>query len=80
MECHCHLRNVQDFLADGKTPYERRIGEPFKGSILPFGAIVDYHPTSPKDQARIHHFGKKVLPGIFLGCELIARESGKEIF
>ena len=23
MECHCHLRNVQDLLADGKTPYER---------------------------------------------------------
>ena len=26
MECHCHLRNVQDLLADGKTPYERRFG------------------------------------------------------
>ena len=30
MECHCYLRNVQDLLADGKTPYERRFGEPFK--------------------------------------------------
>ena len=24
-----YLLNVQDFLADGKTPYERRFGEPF---------------------------------------------------
>ena len=29
MECYCHLRNVQDLLADGKTPYEKRFGEPF---------------------------------------------------
>ena len=24
VECYCYLRNVQDFLAEGKTPYERR--------------------------------------------------------
>ena len=30
-ECHCYLRQVQDFLSDGKTPYERRFGEPFRG-------------------------------------------------
>ena len=29
LEHHCYLRNVQDFLADGKTPHERRFGEPF---------------------------------------------------
>ena len=34
--------------------------------------MVEYHPFSPKDHARIHQVGKKVLPGIFLGCELIA--------
>ena len=27
MECCCCHRNVQDLLADGKTPYERRFGE-----------------------------------------------------
>ena len=31
----------------------------------------------PKDQARIHQFDKKVLPGIFLGYELIAVEVWK---
>ena len=61
MECNCYLRNVQDLLADGKTPYERRLGEPFKGPKIPFGAMVDSHPSSPKDQARIHQFGKKLL-------------------
>ena len=59
-------------LAYGKTPYERRFVEPFKGPITPFGAMVEYHPSSPKDQARIHQFGRKVLPGFFLGCALTA--------
>ena len=30
MECYCYLRNVQDPLADGRTPFERRSGESFK--------------------------------------------------
>ena len=34
--------------------------------------MVEYHPSSPKDQATLHQFGKKVIPGIFLGYELIA--------
>ena len=70
--CHCHLRNVQDLLADEKAPYERRFGEPFRGPIILFGAMVDCHPSSPKDLAKIHQLGKKVLPAIFLGHELIA--------
>ena len=44
----------------GKTPYERRSGEPFKGPIMPFGSLVEYYPISAKDQSRIHQFGKKV--------------------
>ena len=31
MECSCFLRNVQDLVAEGKTRYERRFVEPFKG-------------------------------------------------
>ena len=75
MECYCYQRNVQDLLPDGKTPCEKRFGEPFKGPVIPYGAMVEYHPTSPKDQARIHQLGKKVLLGIFLGFELIAATS-----
>ena len=35
MECYTYLRNVTDLLSDGKTPYERRFGQPFKGPIMP---------------------------------------------
>ena len=72
MECYTYLRNVTDLLSDGKTPYERRFGEPFKGPIIPFGSLVEYHPITAKDQSRIHQFGKKVLPGLFLGYALYA--------
>ena len=72
MECYTHLRNVTDLLSDGKTPYERRFGQPFKGPIIPFGSLVEYHPITAKDQSRIHQFGKKVLPGLFLGYALYA--------
>ena len=30
MECYTYLRNIEDLLPDGKTPYESRFGEPFK--------------------------------------------------
>ena len=72
MECYTYLRNVTDLLSDGKTPYERRFGQPFKGPIIPFGSLVEYHPRTAKDQSRIHQFGKKVLPGLFLGYALYA--------
>ena len=70
MECYTYLRNVTDLLSDGKTPYERRFGQPLKGPIIPFGSLVEYHPFTAKDQSRIHQFGKKVLPGLFLGYAL----------
>ena len=56
----------------GRTPYERRFGQPLKGPIIPFGSLVEYSPISAKDQSRIHQFGKKVLPGLFLGYALCA--------
>ena len=42
MECYTYLRNIQDLLSDGKTPYERRFGKPLKGPIIPFGSLVEY--------------------------------------
>ena len=62
MECYCYLRNIQDPSSDGKIPYELRFGEDFKGPIIPFGALVKYHPISTQDQQRIHQFGSKNLP------------------
>ena len=72
MECYTYLRKVTDLLSDGKTPYERRFGQPFKGPVIPFVSLVEYHPTTAKDQSRIHQFGKNVLPGLFLGYALYA--------
>ena len=72
MECYTYLRNVTDLLSDGKTPYERRSGKPSGGPVIPFGSLVEYHPKTSKDQSRIHQFGKKVLPGLFLGYALYA--------
>ena len=37
------------------------------------GMEVEYHPIFAKDQSRLHQFGNKVLPGIFLGYVLYAR-------
>ena len=54
MECYTYLRNVTDLLSDGKTPYERCFGQPFKGPSIPFGSLVEYHPITAKDQSRIH--------------------------
>ena len=74
--CHRMLylsaKTFQDLLSDRKTPYERRFGKPLKGPIIPFGSLVEYDPTLQKDQSRIHQFGKKVLPGLFLGYALYA--------
>ena len=66
MECNCYLRNIQDLLSDGKTPYERRFG----GPVFPFRAMLECHPISAEDLSRLHQFGAKVLPVIFLGYAL----------
>ena len=65
---------------DKQTPYERRFGEPFKGPIVLFVALVEYHPIPTRDSSRLHDFGKKVLPGIFLGYASITGEFENERF
>ena len=39
--------------------------------------MVEYYPISAQDQSRIHQFGNKVLPGIFLGYAFYAGEIWK---
>ena len=56
----------------GRRPLNDVLGNHFKGPIIPFGSLVEYYPISAKDQSRIHQFGKKVLPGLFLGYALYA--------
>ena len=77
MECYTYLRNVTDQFSDEKTSYETRFGQPCKKPIIPFDSLVQYHPITAKDQSRIHQFGKKVLPGLFLGYALYAERIWK---
>ena len=42
-------KHSRSFISDGKTPYERRFGVPFNGPVIPFGAMVEYHPVCAKD-------------------------------
>ena len=52
MEYYYYLRNVQDLLTDGKTPYERRFEDSFEGQIIPFDALVEYFPNSERHNVR----------------------------
>ena len=70
-------KHSRSLLSDRKTPHERRIGAPFHGPVIPFGAVLGYHSISAKDLSRLHQFGPKVLPGIFLGYVLHAGEIWK---
>ena len=72
MECFSCMRNIQDLLSDGKTPCERRFGEPFEGPIIPFGSLVDNLFISAEYQSRTQQFGKKVLLGLFFGYAFYA--------
>ena len=56
---------------------KRRFGQPCEEPIVPFGSLVEYYPIAAKDQSRILQFGKKVLPGLFLGYALNAGEFGR---
>ena len=61
MECYTCLRNVTDLLSDGKTPYERRFEQPFKGPIIPFGSLVEYHPITAKGSVKNPSIWKESL-------------------
>ena len=56
--------NVQDLLADGQTLWQKG-----RSSLLE----VKFFPISAKDQGRVHQFGTKVFPGMFMGYSLDAR-------
>ena len=48
MECYTYLRNVTDLFSDGKTPYQRRCGQPFKGPKLRGIYFIDPEDTEFK--------------------------------
>ena len=46
-------------------------------AVIPFGAMFECHLNSAQEQSRLHHFGKKVLLGMFIEYVLIAGEIWK---
>ena len=61
---YTNLRNVTDLLSDGKTPYERRFGQPLKRDIIPFGSLVEYHPFTAKGPVKNPSIWKESLTWI----------------
>ena len=66
MECYTCLRNIQDLLFDGKTPYERRFGNLSKDQsfrLVHWLSITLFLRKTSQES---------ILPGLFLGYALYA--------
>ena len=66
MECYTCLRNIQDLLFDGKTPYERRFGNLSKDQsfrLVHWLSITLFLRKTSQES---------ILPGLFLGYALFA--------
>ena len=73
MECYTYLRNVHRFLVWWEDSHVRDVlGNHLKDRSFRLVHLVEYHPIFATDQSRIHQFGKKVLPALFLGYALYA--------
>ena len=62
VECCCYLRNVED--SPGRWEKHLVKGDlenHLKAPVIPFGAMVEYQPTSAKDQSRLHQFGQEMF-------------------
>ena len=56
----------------GKARMRDVLSNHLKDGLFQFGSKVEHYIRTAKDQSRIHQFGKKVLPGLFLGYALYA--------
>ena len=56
----------------GRRPMKDVLGSHLKDPLFLLVHLLSLPPLSAKDQSRIHQFGKKVLPGLFLGYALYA--------
>ena len=66
------LLSIKTSYRIGQHLIERRLGESFRGPVIPFGSMIEYHSMSAKDQSRLDQLVKEVLPGVFLGYALYA--------
>ena len=70
MKHYCFMDNVVTPQKNGLTAYENRFGNAFKAMRIPFGACVDFKPTTPADIENLPAFGEKTRTGIFIGYKL----------
>ena len=68
---YCYLRNCSRSLGRWENTCKRRFGEPLKGQVIRFGAMVEYHFLQKTSQGSINLL-RKFLPDIFLGSALRA--------
>ena len=61
----------------GRRPMKDVLGNHSKDRLFHLVHWLSITLYLQKDQSRIHQFGKKVLPGLFLGYALYAGEFGK---
>jgi RNA:NAD 2'-phosphotransferase (TPT1/KptA family) len=52
------------------SPYFKRHQHHFQGKIIPFGALIDYLPSSPQGKKATPQFAPRANPGVFLGYHL----------
>ncbi len=71
-KCYCVLRNVCEpaTTTNATTPYQLRRNTDFKGKTIPFGALIQYKPSSKVEVKLLSKFGSKMLPVIFVGYHL----------
>ena len=56
----------------GRRPMKDALGNHLKDRLFHLVHWLSINLLLQKDQSRIHQFGKKVLPGLFLGYALYA--------
>ena len=74
---HLSAKCYRSLVLMGRLHTKDVLGNLSKDRLFSFGSLVEYHPITAKDQSRNHQFGKKVLPGLFLGYALYAGEFGR---
>ena len=63
LKCYTLLHNAEK--VNGQSPWELTFGEEFQGKRIPFGALVNFKPTSSRKLST--KFGPDAVTGVFAG-------------
>ena len=64
MECYTYLRNVTGFIIWWEDALWKTFGQPFKGPIISFGSLVEYHPVNCEGSVKNPSIWKESLTWI----------------